>query len=173
MEIEVEILVNDFSGIREKLGKPTEKSLFRDVYFGKGLLTDNRRLRIRHRQVTFPENREETVITFKSPRIKKGVQKAEEAEAFARDFDEVLRIFTAVWGDPVVDAEIRAERYEHGNCIVELREILGEHAYKYVEIEGTEKQINDIRERLHLEGIALEKGALAYQCEKTGLHIEV
>ena len=94
MEIEMEFLVENSKAIEEKLRKANAKfignSLYRDIYFSKKEFYNNNRIRLRKIKMFFSEKKTKTFLTLKTPKIKEGLQTADEKEKEIESFEKKI-----------------------------------------------------------------------------------
>lgn len=166
-EIEIEIKVDDFRQVEERLkvlGAKMEKQLsMRDMYFNKEKFYRNIKIRLRRFSDT------DYLFTVKSPKVSKaGVQIAEEKESRGSDTAAMYGALLAAHGKPIVDEEISVRKFVLGSAKIELREVKGLFNYLDIEAESVEK-LNLLKKELNVKGELLKNGALNEVLKLRGL----
>jgi len=167
-EIEIEIEVSDLRETEERLKELdavlAERAEFHSMYFDKKKFYENKRIRLRKINATYPEKRSYSVYTEKSPVSRNGIQTADEREKIV-DFKEMFEKLKPK--GIAFEARLNATKYRINNCTVELRESIG--IMKYVEIEGqSKKDVEDTMNLLNIRGKILSEGALNRSLEIMG-----
>lgn len=167
-EIEIEIEVSALGETEERLKELdavlVERAEFHSIYFDRKKLYENKRIRLRKINTTYPEKRTYCVYTEKSPKSANGVQIADEREKIVdfKDMFEKLKPKGIAF-----EEKLNTTKYRINDCTVELREVVG--IMKYVEIEGrSKKDIGAIRNMLKIRGQILADGELNRSLEIMG-----
>lgn len=137
----------------------------KDIYFDKDKFYKNKRVRLRKKDIYYPEKKSYAIYTEKSPTIQETIQIADEIEKKA-DFKKT---YAKLKKDGIVcEFILNVARYKFMNCTVEFREVLN--LMNYIEIEGpTKKDIKDVMNILNIKGNVLTEGALNRLLRLTGL----
>jgi len=157
-EIEAKMKVPDLAAIRARLqnagAQYKKKELETNTFFdtSKGLLRQNDR-GLRIRQAVDEQGNGRYLITMKGP-MKPGQFKSREEIQFSIDQPQPAReMFMHLGLEPTLSFQKRRETWVLNDCEVTLDELpyLG----TYVEIEGKERDIPIVREKLSLTGVPL------------------
>lgn len=168
IEIEVEIEVADLGETEKRLKELdavlVERAEFHSIYFDRKKFYENKRIRLRKINTTYPEKKSYCVYTEKSPKAENGVQIADEREKIV-DFREMFEKLKPK--GIAFEARLNATKYRINNSTVELRESIG--IMKYVEIEGQSREdVSDTMNLLNIKGKILSEGALNRSLEIMG-----
>ncbi len=167
-EIEIEIEVSDLGETEDRLKELNavlvERAEFHSIYFDRKKFYENKKIRLRKINATYPEKKSYCVYTKKYPKSENGVQIADEREKIV-DFKEMFEKLKP--RGIAFEERLNATKYKINDCTVELREVVS--IMKYVEIEGqSKKDIEDIRDMLKIKRQIFADGELNRSLEIMG-----
>ena len=144
-EVEVKILDVDPEEIRKRLEQKGAK--FLKKVFQRNILYQNSFTRKKNLTVRIREEEGKAIITVKGPmEVKNGHKIREEKEVSTGDLEEAKKLFRAIGLEQWAVTEAKREYYGLDNCSVEIIKI--PKLPIFIEIEGSEKHIRKVAEKL-------------------------
>ena len=157
IETEAKIRVERFDEIIQRLESNKANCLGcfeeHDVYFKdreNRLMETGCGLRLRRK---FNETSDKTLLTFKGARLKSVYKARPEAQTYVENYDEMLKILTALEYSPLIEVKKSRQLWQIEHCEVCLDEV--EMLGRFVEVEGPdEKEVEKVLGLLDLAASA-------------------
>ena len=163
-EIEIELEVENFDEIKNKLSGWKGPRYHTVYYFNKEKLQNGEIIRLRDR---LTENKEEKKDIGYKGKIKDvdGIQIRDEFTVSIDDSETALKMMRGFFGEPIY-LQKAVTYYIHKE---DVRIRITDTALKYIEFEGPEEKVRKVFEELNLKGTVLRESAIIEILKRKGL----